>query len=269
MSPTSTSEPVSVATPPPLPAPSLRARLWRPFFADAMLACLALVGFSCLLVVPLVALEMMRVSGGDLDTIDLEALEQSLLPQITAASVVAMLLAGLLVWWFRGRKMPPLAVAMPPARAYPLAFVAGIAIQAACQAIVILSDAAGTTIAPSNADPVQEMARQVPWLAWLMVVVVAPLAEELLFRHVLLRRFAAAGRGLLGLAVTSLLFAALHEVTPGVPSWPAWAAAVALYVAMGAGFGAVYLWTRRFGAAVVAHAACNLAAMGLAAFSLL
>ena len=83
----------------------------------------------------------------------------------------------------------------------------------------------------------------------------------------LLRRFAAAGRAVTGIVVTSLLFAAMHELVPGVPSWSAWLSALALFATMGAGFGTVYLATGRLGAAVVAHAACNLAAMSMAAFS--
>lgn len=281
VSPTSTSEPAPLPEPVPAdPAGPESAvattttalpgnfQLARGFFGDALLACLALIAASTLLITPLIVVQAIRETGGSPGKADLEAVMQSLVAEITAASVLAMLLAGALVWWFRGRRLPSPRAPMAAARAYPLAFCAGLAIQGTCLLVSMLAQALGTTIVPSNADPVQDMVRETPWLAWITVVAFAPLAEELLFRHVLLRRFAVAGRGVLGIAVTSLLFAALHEVTPGVPTWPAWLAAVVLYTTMGAGFGATYLWTGRYGAAVVAHAACNLAAMGLVAFSL-
>lgn len=265
MSPTSTSEPslASART-----APAAARTLWRGFLGDVLVASAGLVAGSILLILPLVlvhaAIEMMR----DGSEPDLGAVVASIESQILAASVLATVLAGALAWWWRTRRLPSPA-AMPAARAYPLALVAGLVIQGAGLLLMLAAQAAGTPVAPSNLDPVQEMANESPWLAWLTVVIIAPLGEELLFRHVLLRRFAVAGRGALGLMVTSLLFAAMHEVVPGTPTWPAWLAAVALYMLMGAGFGAVYLRTGRLGAAVVAHATCNLAAMALAAFSLL
>lgn len=273
MSPISTSEPAPPAPPEPsaLPAPAPAATaspLLRGFLGDVLVASAGLVAGSIVLILPLVlihaAIDMMRDGGEP----DLAAVIAAIESQILAASVAATVLAGALAWWFRTRRLPSLAP-MPAARAYPLALAAGLAIQGAGLLLMLAAQAAGSPVAPSNLDPVQEMASRSPWLAWLTVVVIAPLGEELLFRHVLLRRFAVAGRAVLGIVVTSLLFAAMHEVMPGTPTWPAWLAAVALYMMMGAGFGAVYLRTGRLGAAVVAHATCNLAAMTLAAFSLL
>ena len=267
MSPISTSEP-SAPEPSALTAPAAAPPLLRGFLGDVFVASAGLVAGSIVLILPLVlihaAIDMMRDGGEP----DLAAVIAAIESQILAASVAATVLAGALAWWFRTRRLPSLS-AMPAARAYPLALVAGLAVQGAGLLLMWVAQAAGSPVAPSNLDPVQEMASRSPWLAWLTVVVIAPLGEELLFRHVLLRRFAVAGRGVLGIVVTSLLFAAMHEVMPGTPTWPAWLAAVALYMMMGAGFGAVYLRTGRLGAAVLAHATCNLAAMALAAFSLL
>jgi membrane protease YdiL (CAAX protease family) len=96
----------------------------------------------------------------------------------------------------------------------------------------------------------------------------APLAEELLFRRVMLHRFLVAGRGLSGLVATSLLFAATHEVGQGgMHSLAQWLGLVLLYTGMGMGFGAVYLRTGRLWAAFLAHAACNATAMAAMAFS--
>ena len=191
-----------------------------------------------------------------------------LMPQLIVAAVLATLLASLVTWWLRARTLSPLPT-MRAALAYPLALVAGIAIQAICIGLTALASRLGAPIVPSNADPLEQLAQQAPWLMWGIAVVVAPVAEELLFRHVLVRRFALAGRAALGIVLTSLLFAAMHEPVPGDAGVVAWLSAVALYMAMGAGFGAVYVRTGRLGAAIAAHAACNLAAVSVAAFSTL
>jgi membrane protease YdiL (CAAX protease family) len=270
VSPTSTSEPPQLPDPPSgTEAPVAAVRppsLVRAVLLDGLVAFLTLFAASFLLTLPLLALAAVQAAGGtrDLANVDFDALQQAILPQLTVASVFATLLAAALTWWLRARRLPRLAP-MRAAVAYPLALVAGALVQIVCQGIVRLSDAGGVAIEPSNADPLEDLAMATPWLFWLVAVVVAPAAEELLFRHVLLRRFAVAGRAMLGVAVTSLLFALLHEPVPGGASW---LLAVSLYTAMGAGFGAVYLRTGRLGAAVVAHAACNLVAL-IPAFSAL
>ena len=254
MSPTSTSD-----------APR-RASLARGAFLDVLAAAVALVFANALLVTPVFVLALTRSGAADPAAVDFEALTRDWLPQITALTVLATLLAATLTWALRARRLPSLAP-MRADFAYPLAIGAGLLIQLGCVAISILSQTAGAPIAPSNADPVQAMARELPWVAWTLVVLVAPAAEELLFRHVLLRRFALAGRAALGLVVTGLVFAALHEPVPGDAGLVAWGLAVVLYVAMGTGFGLVYLRTGRLGAAIAAHAACNLLALVLATFS--
>ena len=261
MSPISTSEPPPLPErASPVPAPTPTRSLLRAVFLDVLLAFVALFVASILLGVPVLVAEALRVSGGDIAGVDFEALQHDVMPQLTAASVFATLLAALATWWARSRRLPVLA-AMRAHAAYPLAIVSGALIQLACLGISVLSAHAGVPIEPSNVDPLQELDEATPWLFWLVVVVVAPAAEELLFRHVLLRRFAVAGRALLGVAVTSLLFALLHEP---VPTGASWLVAVALYTAMGAGFSAVYLRTGRLGAAIAAHATCNLVALSLA-----
>jgi membrane protease YdiL (CAAX protease family) len=197
-----------------------------------------------------------------------DELTAALMSPLIVAAVFATLLAGVLTWWMRARRLPSLP-AMPAATAYPLALGAGLLIQAVCIGISMLAAHSGNAITPANADPLDQLGRQWPWLMWSLAVVVAPVAEELLFRHVLVRRFALAGRAALGIALTSLLFAAMHEPVPGDQGVAAWLSAVALYVAMGAGFGIVYVRTGRLGAAIAAHAACNLAAVSVAAFSTL
>ena len=247
------------------PTSTSEAPLARAAFLDLLVAALALVFANLLLVIPVYVVAV-AMAGGDPAAIDIDALTRAWFPQIVAATVFATLLAGVLAWCLRARRLPSL-VAAPASRAYAFAIGAGVLIQLVCTGIALAAEAGGTPIAPSNADPLQEAARRMPWLAWGLIVIVAPAAEELLFRHVLLRRFVVAGRTTLGLAITALVFAALHEPVPGDAGIGAGAAAVALFAAMGVGFGGVYVRTGRLGAAIAAHAACNLAALLLGAFS--
>src|SRR5690606_26989616 len=69
------------------------------------------------------------------------------------------------------------------------------------------------------------------------------------------------GKAGLGLAITSLGFALMHEPWPGDGGVLAWLSTTSVYVAMGLGFGLVYVRTGRYWAAVLAHAVCNLMAM--------
>ena len=259
MSQTSISEDVpSAPGAPPAPVP----RPWLGFGLDAVLAILFLLVASVLLVTPLVLVESMGQPGRSSDEI-----MQAVLPQVTVAAILAMLLAALATWALRGRaiagelKLAPLH----PALAWSL--VAGVGIQTAVLAIDAGLRAIDAPLSPSNAEPITALNRQWPLLTWLMVVIVGPFAEELLFRHVLLRRFAVAGRALAGLVATSAVFALLHEVGQGADrSLAAWGGILAVYLVMGMGFGVVYLRTGRFWAAFVAHAACNATAMAVAVF---
>ena len=262
MWPTSTSDPPPAPAPVPPPVPLARAA-----FLDLLTAAVALVFANAVLVLPVFVIAI-AASGVDPAAVDIGTLMQERMPLLVAATVGATLLAALIAWAVRARRLPALAP-MRAKVAYPLAVGAGLLIQLGCIAISLLAQSAGTPIAPSNDEPLQALAKEWPWLAWVFVVAVAPAAEELLFRHVLLRRFALAGRASLGLVVTGLVFAALHEPVPGAAGPGAWLAAVALYVGMSTGFGLVYLRTGRLGAAVAAHAACNLLALALAAFSTL
>ena len=266
MSPISTSE-----DRPPEGGPSDNTRAsstaWRPwlgFTLDTVLSMLFLIIASILLIAPLVIAE----SAGSPRGTSPDALMQAILPQVTVAAIVAMLLAAVATWALRGRGMPGELARMPLRPALAWSVIAGIGIQALVLAIDAGLRSIEAPLSPSNAEPIQALGRQWPWLTWVMVVAVGPFAEELLFRHVLLRRFAVAGRALAGLVATSAIFALLHEIgQTGERSLGAWAGILSVYLVMGMGFGLVYLRTGRFWAAFAAHAACNATAMSLAAFS--
>lgn len=85
----------------------------------------------------------------------------------------------------------------------------------------------------------------------LSACLLAPLAEELLFRGLLLRALVpliGAPRALLG---TSVLFALVHLAPASLPA----------YTLLGAAFGGVYLWTGNLWASVVLHALWNTVTM--------
>ena len=239
---------------------------WRGFLVDSLLTGVLLVGLSTLLIVPIVILEMMANSPGgkmpaggpDLSTV---------MPEITAAAIVAMLLTAVLVWWLRGRSLAGPMSRMAPLTAYGLAAFAGVIIQVVSQAFSWLLTESGAGPDPSNVEPVTALIQTAPWIAWLLIVVVGPFSEELLMRHVLLRRFAVAGHAVAGVVLTSVAFALMHEPMPTSAGVAAWLGGLAMYTAMGVGFALVYLRTGRFRAAFLAHAACNATALVLTAYS--
>lgn len=248
------------------PAP-LRAGLpWRGFLLDALIATVLLVGLSALLITPIVFLHMMSQGTGAMAA-GAEPDLSAVLPEITAAAIVAMLLTAVLTWWLRARPLPGRLPAMAAWPAFGLAIVAGLLIQAGTQGIAWLLAQSGAGPEPSNAEPVTALLQTTPWLAWLLIVAVGPFAEELLLRHVLLRRFALAGHALAGVLLTSLAFALMHEPVPTGAGVAAWLGGLAMYTGMGVGFALVYLRTGRLLAAFAAHAACNAAALLLAAYS--
>lgn len=237
-----------------------------PALVDVGLVVLLLVFFSVVLVTA-VLLPGMVGQGADALSGGAEGLLEESMPAVIVAAVSAMLLTALLVWGLRRKSLPPMPAPMAARPAYLLAVVAGLVIQLAALAILSLMSGAGMQAQTSNAQPLLQLAQSMPWLTALMVVVAAPLAEELLFRHVLLRRYALAGRAGLGLVLTSVVFSLMHEPFPDASPVLEWLAGLGLYIGMGIAFGLVYLRTGRFGAAFLAHAVCNLCAMGLMAYS--
>lgn len=242
---------------PPAKPPSLAVMV----IVDFLLAIGLLLGLSFLFVMPVAAMAMLEAGKEAVGAAGAEAVLAGWMSEMVTAAVLATLTAGVLAWLIRRRSLAGPLPAMPPAPAWGLAVLGGLAVQAFAVIVGMLSHEAGAGLEPSNALPLTDIAERTPWLAWLLVVVAAPLGEELLFRHVLLRRFALAGKAGLGLAITSLGFALMHEPWPGDGGVLAWLSTTSVYVAMGLGFGLVYVRTGRYWAAVLAHAVCNLMAM--------
>lgn len=165
------------------------------------------------------------------------------------------------VWRRRADRPDPL----PLARAWRHAPTWGWAVATAAatlllaQAVSWISAALAVDLTPSNLAVLEPGAAQWPWLMFGFAVLVAPLYEELLFRRVLFGRMWRAGRPWLGLVLSSLAFALVHE-PPGLGANGA--ATTALLWLVYTGMGAAFAWSyRRSGSLltpIAAHGLHNL-----------
>ena len=88
------------------------------------------------------------------------------------------------------------------------------------------------------------------WVALLLITVVAPFSEEILFRGIFLRGFAARYGIVRGIALSSLFFACAHGSLVRIPHT----------LALGAVLGSIYVQTRSLWASVGGHMLNNLVA---------
>jgi len=105
--------------------------------------------------------------------------------------------------------------------------------------IGFLAERAGIKPVPTNLAMVEQGLRDWPVFLIAFAVVLAPAGEELLFRRVLFGRLLTAGRPWLGLVLSSIAFALLHEI-PGL-SGNGPLAIVQLWLVYG-GMGAAFAW---------------------------
>ena len=121
---------------------------------------------------------------------------------------------------------------------------------------------AGQPLVASNHGPIVEAMAASPGLAWLSVCVLGPVAEELAFRRLLFGRFLRAGRPWLGLVLTSVLFACMHQI-PGLSGQPWWATGLLWIAYLNAGvvFAGLYWRTGSLWAPILAHMAINALAL--------
>lgn len=126
----------------------------------------------------------------------------------------------------------------------------------------------GVEPVPTNLVLMQQAWAQYPLFLIAFAVLLAPAYEELLFRRVLFGRLWAAGRPALGIVLSSMAFALVHEIPGTSPnSFAAMLQLWLIYGCMGAAFAWVYRKTGTLWAAVIAHAVNN--AIALAAMVLL
>ncbi|PPU08736.1 CPBP family intramembrane glutamic endopeptidase [Xanthomonas arboricola] len=128
--------------------------------------------------------------------------------------------------------------------------------------VSVAASALGIKPVPTNLPLMEEAIKQWPLALVLFAVAIAPAYEELLFRRVLFGRLLAAGRPWLGIALSSAIFALVHEV-PGVSgNGPAAIAQLWLvYGGMGAAFAWLYWRTGTLWAPIVAHGVNNATAL--------
>ncbi len=124
--------------------------------------------------------------------------------------------------------------------------------------------ALGLDLEPSNLDLIRDGFARFPVFLALFAVVLAPLYEELLFRRVLFGRLWQAGWPVLGLVLSSLVFALVHEL-PGLNGKPLGSTVflILVYAGMGAIFAWVYRRTGTLWAPIAAHILNNAIALAV------
>lgn len=124
--------------------------------------------------------------------------------------------------------------------------------------------ALGLDLQPSNLDLIRDGFARFPVFLALFAVVLAPLYEELLFRRVLFGRLWQAGWPMLGLVLSSLVFALVHEL-PGLNGKPIGSTVflILVYAGMGAIFAWVYRRTGTLCAPIAAHILNNAIALAV------
>ncbi|PPU76610.1 CPBP family intramembrane metalloprotease [Xanthomonas cucurbitae] len=128
--------------------------------------------------------------------------------------------------------------------------------------VSVAASALGIKPVPTNLPLMEEAIQQWPLALTVFAVLIAPAYEELLFRRVLFGRLLAAGRPWLGIVLSGVLFALVHEV-PGI-SGNGPAAIVQLwlvYGSMGAAFAWLYWRTGTLWAPIAAHGINNATAL--------
>lgn len=177
-------------------------------------------------------------------------------PWVGVALLAATFLGAAAAWWFRRSTLPCMPVRGSALRATGVALACGMAMLALSLLAIPLRSGLDAAFEPSNEAGLRALAAH-PVALVLLVVLVAPLVEELVFRHMLLRRFVGAGRPWLGLILTSLLFGFIHETSIGDRDPATYLLMLGLYIAMGAALGLAYIVTGRYWVAVAGHALNN------------
>lgn len=207
--------------------------------------------------------------GGALDVQQMQA--QIGTPPVLFLIVLTLVSTGgaALVLYFWRRRATPIERSVSRAatrrfRTWWLVLLAGVATFLLSTLLTALGRALGLDLTPSNLELIEAGFAQYPVFLALFAVVLAPLYEELLFRRVLFGRLWQAGWPLLGLLLSSVIFALVHEM-PGLNGKPAASTLflVAVYAGMGAVFAAVYRTTGTLWAPIGAHILNNALALAV------
>lgn len=187
--------------------------------------------------------------------------QPGVLAQILMALLSMSAAALLLYFWRRradaGERAASLRALRQP-RSWGWALLVGVLVFVGSGLIGQAMKLLGSEPVPTNLAMVEEAVRRWPVFLALFAVVLAPMYEELLFRRVLFGRFLAAGKPWLGLVLSSLAFALVHEV-PGLSANTPLAVLQLwlIYGGMGAAFAWLYWRTGTLWAPIAAHALNN------------
>ncbi len=248
----------AVATPPAMP---VRAPL-RAFAIDAVLALLLVFGLSIAGVIAWALVQGVRLGLENGAAADPAQIGEPQGVALVLISLVATASTALLLYFWRRRAGPGERAASHAAARRPAtwgwAALAGMAAFAVSAVVTTLGEQAGIAPVPTNQPLIEAVGARYPVMLLLFVALLAPAYEELLFRRVLFGRLRAAGRPLLGLVLSSALFACMHEL-PGLGGNTPLASALlwTCYAVMGALFAWVYHRTGTLWAAIGAHAVNN------------
>ena len=272
----SASAPVSAA-PPPVPPPSTSPRDVAPlagFFIDLGIAAVTLVGLSMVTGLfwgfyraIVVSRANAAANGGALtpDSAGAAVGQPGALAQILMALIATGGAALLLYFWRRpanaGERLASRQALQRPST-WGWTLLVATLIVVGSNGVAFLSKQFGIEPVPTNVELMQSAIARFPLFLVLFAVVLAPAYEELLFRRVLFGRLWQAGRPWLGLILSSLAFALVHEV-PGVSknSLLGMAQLWLVYGGMGAAFCWLYRRTGTLWAAITAHALNNAVAL--------
>ena len=172
-------------------------------------------------------------------------------------ALLAMYFAILTLYLWRGRKLQLSAVTIASKKSIWLAVITGTILFFGTVVSTNLLEAAGLLSKPSNQQILEDFSKQWPISIAFFAVVIAPVFEELFFRKQLFGRLVQANHVVIGYAISSVLFALLHEPAPtaGIADW---LLKLILYGSMGATFAWVYRKTGKLWPAIVTHGCNNL-----------
>lgn len=252
------------------PIPAFSQRPWLGFFLDILIA------FATLVVVTLGGMMVWGLwrafsvvspapAPGTTPDAVAQAIGQPGAVLMLVLGSLSMLVAALVVYYGRRRATVPEKAVSRAAIAEPRTWVEsiglGLGLFAFSTALMWGLEQWGHTPEPTNLEMLQQALAVGPWLLLLVAVVIAPISEELLFRRALFGRFWAAGKPGVGMLVSSLAFAFMHEV-PGMSASPLGMTLILLvfYALMGASMAWIYQRTRTLWAPILTHATNNLLA---------
>ncbi len=242
-------------------APQLSSGLIKKAVAGAALDILVFVLFA--FVLSMASLFSATVLLALVTGLNGDALKDSphFLSVVLSSVFLGFLAASLSTYAVRGGSLKA-NVPMPKRAAMVLLVVlSALLAQGGAMLLLRLAEQFRMTLTGSNIEPIGAMLDQAPIVTYIMVVCIAPIAEELFFRHILLRRLVQHGFRKTGLIVSSLGFGIIHEISSGTSGLFEWLSLVLIYSAVGWVFAQVYLRTGRLWASVACHGLSNAAAL--------